>query len=110
MMNTLRLLCIASFTGIVTATSAFCAPANGEPLSEIPVLELAKTLEEVQGKTPTKNAIGRMIALWQKLPEPHKGAMKNDIVAMSCAGYLAINDMEMFGKCQKLPAQSRSLY
>ena len=64
--------------------------------------------EAIREKQPTKARLGKIHSIWKALPEPHKDKLKNDVVCMTCIGFLLTGDAEMFDKARSAIADMKS--
>ena len=88
---------------IGTAAAAAGQPATTDNPSTVESSEmkpLVDALSALKGGTPSPVRINQAIAAWRKLSEPEKERLRNEIVFMACAGFLATGDMASFGKAR----------
>lgn len=72
------------------------------------IQELIDELEEMKGLTPTKSELAAVFSHWKELSNPHKGAIRDDVAFMTCAGLLAIGDMDSFARARSELSDERA--
>ena len=79
------------------------APVQSELLNpEIPtdLKPMHIALSVMRNKPPNRDDIETITSLWKSLKPESKGAIRNEIASLVCAGYLAIGDAESFQKAR----------
>ena len=61
---------------------------------------LHSALQALRAAEPRTDAINRVASLWSALPDPYRESLLDDVVALSCAGYLAVGAGETFSKAR----------
>lgn len=90
-------LLVAAFVARGATNGSGVSNRTGAESRRDPVEAMSAALQERQ---PTKALLGKINAIWKALPEPHKGNLKNDIVSLTCSGFLVLGDMDSFGKAR----------
>ena len=107
MKSFLNTVVVFAATFIAQGATPLSRSSNRIP-SEIHSDPIATMAEAIREKQPTTAQLGKIHSIWKALPEPHKAKLKNDIVCMTCIGFLVIGDSEMFGKARSAIADMKS--
>ena len=92
---------LAAFA-IGTTTEAVGQPAQTDNPAAVAsrMKPLADALSALKGGTPAPGRIRQALSAWQKLPAPEQERLRQDVVFMAGAWFLATGDMASFGKAR----------